>query len=62
MRQLEFQVLETRATDGPAETHDGRFADADAVGKIGHGAMHHGRRIKQYVIGDFQLRLAQQVA
>ncbi len=46
LRQLEFQVLETRATDGPAETHDGRFADTDAVGKIGHGAMHHGRRIK----------------
>ena len=58
LRQFEFEVLETGATDGATEAHDGRLADAHAVGQIGHGAVHHRRRIKQHVVGDLELRLA----
>ncbi|MNP40246.1 hypothetical protein D3C76_1338720 [compost metagenome] len=56
--QLELQVLETRATDGAAKAHDGRLTDPHAVGQVRHGTVHHGRRIKQNVIGDLELRLA----
>ncbi|CAM3813145.1 hypothetical protein PSWA111526_12720 [Pseudomonas wadenswilerensis] len=56
--QLELEVLEPGTTDRTAKTHDGRLADADAVGKVGHGAMHDGRRIKQHVIGNLEFRFA----
>ncbi|MNP18564.1 hypothetical protein D3C76_1110520 [compost metagenome] len=56
--QLELQVLETRATDGAAKAHDGRLTDTHAVGQVGHGTVHHGRRIKQNVIGNLEFRLA----
>ncbi|MNL21823.1 hypothetical protein D3C87_1431320 [compost metagenome] len=56
--QLQLQVLKAGTTDGTAKTHDGRLADAHAVGQVGHGAVHHGRRIKQHVVGDLELRLA----
>ncbi|MOA19368.1 hypothetical protein D3C78_1397460 [compost metagenome] len=56
--QLQLQVLKAGTADGTAKTHDGRFTDAHAVGKVGHGAVHHGRRIKQHVVGDLELRLA----
>jgi|RhiMetStandDraft_4_1073278.scaffolds.fasta_scaffold13451_2 hypothetical protein len=58
LRQLEFQILKTGATNGAAKAHDGRFADANAVGQVGHGAVHHRRRVKQHVVGDLELRLA----
>ncbi len=56
--QLKFQVLEPGATDGAAEAHDGRLTDAHAVGQVGHGTVHHSRRIKQHVIGNLEFRFA----
>jgi len=56
--QFEFQVLEPGATDGAAEAHDGRLADANAVGQVGHGTVHHSRRVKQHVIGNLEFRFA----
>ncbi|KAI1692491.1 hypothetical protein Ddc_23584 [Ditylenchus destructor] len=58
LRQLELQVLEPGATDGAAETHDGRLADAHAVRQVGHGTVHHSRRVKQHVIGNLEFRFA----
>ena len=58
LRQLELEVLEAGAADGPAEAHDGRFTDAHAVGQVRHGTVHHGRRIKEHVIGDLEFRFA----
>ncbi|MNZ33347.1 hypothetical protein D3C78_506920 [compost metagenome] len=58
LRQLQLQVLETRTADGTTEAHDGRLADTNAVGKIGHGAVHHCRRVKQHVIGNLEFRFA----
>ncbi len=57
LRQLELEVLEAEAADGPAETHDGRLADADGVRQIGHGTVHHRGRIEQDMVGHLQLRL-----
>lgn len=62
LRELEFQILKTGAPDGTAKTHDGGFADANAMGQVGHGAVHHGRRIKQHMIGYLELRLTQEMA
>ena len=58
LRQLEFQILEPGATDGTAKAHDGRLTDAHAVGQVGHGTVHHGRRVKQHVIGNLEFRFA----
>ncbi|MNC41550.1 hypothetical protein D3C75_903200 [compost metagenome] len=62
LRQLELEVLEAAAADGAAEAHDGRLADADLMGEVGHRAMHDGRRVLQHVVGDLEFRLAQQGA
>jgi hypothetical protein len=56
--QLEFQVLEAGTTDGTAEAHDGRLTDAHAVGQVGHGTVHYGRRVKQHVVGNLEFRFA----
>ncbi|MCY1310555.1 hypothetical protein D9M70_607550 [compost metagenome] len=58
LRQLQLEILETAAADGPAKAHDGRLADADAVGEIGHGAVHDRSGVLQHMIGDLELRLA----
>ncbi|MCY1346997.1 hypothetical protein D9M68_418290 [compost metagenome] len=58
LRQFQLEVLETAAADGAAEAHDGRLADPDALGQIGHGAVHDRCGIEQDVVGDFQFRLA----
>ncbi|MNP46963.1 hypothetical protein D3C76_1409970 [compost metagenome] len=56
--KLELQVLEPGTADRPAKTHDGGLADPDAMRQVGHGAMHYGRRVKKYVVGDFKFRLS----
>ena len=58
LRQLELEVLKAGATNGAAEAHDGRLADAHAVGQVGHGTVHHGRRVKQHMIGNLEFRFA----
>ena len=58
LRQFQFEILKAGTTDGAAEAHDGRLADADAVSQVGHGTVHHCRRVKQHVVGDLELRLA----
>ena len=60
--QAQLEILEAVAADGAAETHDGGLADADVVGEVGHGAVHDGSRIHHDLLGDLELRLAQQVA
>ena len=61
LRQLQLEILETAAADGTAEAHDGRLADADFLGQVGHGTVHHLGRVLQDVIGDLQFGLAEQV-
>ena len=61
LRQLQLEILETAAADGATETHDGRLADADFLGQVGHGTVHHRGRVLQDVIGDLQFGLAEQV-
>ena len=58
LRQFQFQILKTGTTDGATKAHDGRLTDADVVGQVGHGTVHHCRRVKQHVVGDLELRLA----
>src|SRR5690606_3248244 len=62
LRQLEFQVLETGATDGPAEAHYGGLADAHFAGQVGHGRMHHLGGVGEDVVGDLQLRFSENLA
>ncbi len=62
LRQFEFKILKTSATNGATEAHDRRFADAHAMGEISHGTVHHGRRIKQHMVGYLELRLTQEMA
>ncbi|MCY1425523.1 hypothetical protein D9M71_413120 [compost metagenome] len=61
LRQLQLEVLEPAAADGAAEAHDGRLADADAVGQVGHGGVHHGCGVAHHVIGDLEFRFAEQM-
>jgi hypothetical protein len=58
LRQFQFEVLKSQATDGAAEAHDGRLADPHHMGQVGHGAVHHGSWIEEHMVGHLQLRLA----
>jgi len=62
LRQFELEILKTEATDGAAEAHDGRLADAHRMGQVRHGAVHHRSRIEQYMVGHLELRLAQRTS
>ena len=61
LRQAQFQVLKAGAANGAAEAHDGRLTDADVMGEVRHGAVHHRGRVEQHVIGHLEFRLTQQV-